>query len=239
MSFFKFPYTSYQQINLDWIMKTLNQLKDAIPLVQQASTVYNQSLEALDAANEAVETVTDEAAAAVTTANAAQYTAAQARTASEQANTTAAQANTTAAQANTTAQNASDIATTARETAITALANSNQALSVALWEYKTWIYTAAGQSNATIDITGKSTLLLFAYDAVASYGREIFTREIPLAMYTDKHGAPTDGDTFGYEWAIHNSCKMRITKSGSNVTALFATFPETGSLEMFCHIFAR
>ena len=225
-------------MNLDWIMKTLTQLKDAIPLVQQASTVYNQALEALADAEAAVETVTDQAAAAVTTANAANATAAQANATAAQANQTAAQANATAAQANQTAADASDIATTARETALSALANSNQALSAAIWDYKTWIYTATGQSQATVDILGKTTLLLFAFDA-SSYDKDSFTYEIPLAMYIDKQGGASDGDTDGYLWNIHNGCKMRITKSGNNITAYFATYPNTGSPNMYCHIFAR
>lgn len=236
---FKFPYTSFEKINLDWIMKTLNQLKDAIPLVQQASTVYNQALEALADAETAVETVTDQAAAAVTTANAANATAAQANQRAAYAETDAQAASANASTAQATAQSASDIATTARETALSALANSNQALSAALWDYKTWIYTAAGQSQATVDTLGKSTLLLFAFDALPTYGKEIFIREIPLSMYIDKQGGATDGDTDGYQWTIHNNCTMKITKSGNNITAWFATYPNTGFPNMYCHIFAR
>lgn len=195
MSFFKFPYTSYQQINLDWIMKTLNQLKDAIPLVQQASTIYTQALEALADANEAVETVTEQAAAAVSTANAAQTVAGQANTTAAQANQRAAYAETDAQAAATNASAALSTAQGAASAASAAQGTADAAAAATEWTLKGTLRKHTSSEVTTLSfILGsavKSILLVFT--TASSYGgtlNRVF--ELPRAMVTE---SSEDGST--------------------------------------------
>ena len=74
MAFFRFPYTSFNQINLDWIMKTLKKLEPAATLVEEAAATLEEAQqtaaeaqETAELAQETVSTVTVQAAAAVAT----------------------------------------------------------------------------------------------------------------------------------------------------------------------------
>ena len=82
---FKFPYTNFEKINLDWIMQKIKALEPAVGMVSQADAALQlaneTSAEALRVAGEAdstVATVTAQAAAAVETANDAKTIAQQA-----------------------------------------------------------------------------------------------------------------------------------------------------------------
>lgn len=85
---FKYPYSNFNETNLDWIMKTVKGLEPALDMVEQADAALRAaneaSAEALRVAGEAdaaVSTVTAQAAAAVQTANEAKTTAEQAASA--------------------------------------------------------------------------------------------------------------------------------------------------------------
>lgn len=78
MAFFKFPYTSFNQVNLDWIMKTLKKLEPAATLVEDAAATLAEAQQTAEAAQEAVDTVTAQAAEAVATAEEAKDIAEQA-----------------------------------------------------------------------------------------------------------------------------------------------------------------
>lgn len=46
MGFFKYPNTSYEKINLDWVLRKIKALEPAIPLVDQsAALASNRPLE--------------------------------------------------------------------------------------------------------------------------------------------------------------------------------------------------
>lgn len=84
MAFFKFPYTSFNQINLDWIMRTLKKLEPAATMVEDATATLEQAQAAAESAQETadeaaatVATVTEQAAEAIETANEAQSIAQQ------------------------------------------------------------------------------------------------------------------------------------------------------------------
>lgn len=260
MSFFKFPYTSYQQINLDWIMKTLNQIKDAIPLVQQASTIYTQALEALAAANEAVEAVTDDAAGAVSTANAAQAVAGQ-------ANTTAAQANQRAAYAETDAQAASANASTALSTAQSAASAASEAQVTAdaaatatEWTLKGTLRKHTSSENTTVSFALGSEIksIMLVFTTASSYGgrlNRVF--ELPISMVTESSsdgntpysasGLPvTFGDTVyiaASQEFINDYARFNISydsQTGSiTVTFVDDQFTIGNAPSLYCRVYAR
>lgn len=78
MAFFRFPYTSFNQVNLDWIMRTLKKLEPAATLVEDAAATLAEAQQTAEAAQEAVDTVTIQAAEAVATAEEALEIAEQA-----------------------------------------------------------------------------------------------------------------------------------------------------------------
>ena len=78
MAFFKFPYSSFNQVNLDWIMRTLKKLEPAATLVEDAAATLAEAQQTAEAAQEAVDTVTAQAAEAVATAEEAKDIAEQA-----------------------------------------------------------------------------------------------------------------------------------------------------------------
>jgi len=88
MAFFKFPYTSFNQVNLDWIMRTLKKLEPAATLVEEAAATLEEAQqtaaeaqETAELAQETVSTVTVQVAAAVATAEEAKEIAQQAASA--------------------------------------------------------------------------------------------------------------------------------------------------------------
>lgn len=78
MAFFRFPYTTFNQVNLDWIMKTIKKLEPAATLVEDAAAALEEAQQTAEAAQEAVDTVTAQAAEAVATAEEAKDIAEQA-----------------------------------------------------------------------------------------------------------------------------------------------------------------
>ena len=76
MPIFKFPYTNFEKINLDWIMQKIKALEPAVDMVsqadaalQRANEVSDEALRVAGEADTAVSTVTAQAEAAVNTAN--------------------------------------------------------------------------------------------------------------------------------------------------------------------------
>lgn len=134
----KFPYTSINNINLDWIIK---KVKEALRIANEAAGDVSGAIEAAaaaeasadaaqaaaQAAESAAAGVVDTAEEALTTAQAAQTTAEGIAGTASQALTTAQAAQTTANSANTTAQAAQTTAEGIATTANTALSTANSA----------------------------------------------------------------------------------------------------------------
>lgn len=174
MGLFKYPYTSFEKINLDWVLRKIKALEPAIPLVEQSAaiveevhTTAQEAAEAASSAQQAVAAVTALAEQANETAEEAKDIATQAASATiadgsvgwvklgtdvqqviegnVSRSTTAA---TNAALAQQAANNAQQTATSAQSTADTAQSTANTALS-----------TANSVQNA---ISGKADKWIFA-----------------------------------------------------------------------------
>lgn len=88
MAFFKYPYSSYEKINLDWVLRKIKALEPAIPLVEQSAAIVEEVHEtaqeaaaAAESAQQAVATVTALAEQARETAEEAKDIATQAASA--------------------------------------------------------------------------------------------------------------------------------------------------------------
>lgn len=88
MGFFKYPYSSYEKINLDWVLRKIKALEPAIPLVEQSAAIVEEVQEtaqeaasAAASAQQAVVTVTALAEQANETAEEAKDIATQAASA--------------------------------------------------------------------------------------------------------------------------------------------------------------
>lgn len=55
MGFFKYPYTSYEKINLDWVLRKIKALEPAIPLVEQSAAIVEEVHETAQEAAAAAE----------------------------------------------------------------------------------------------------------------------------------------------------------------------------------------
>ena len=71
MAFFKFPYTNYENINLDWLLRKVKQLEPAISIIETIDSDFSDMQEDIATAN-------TNASAAVETANEAMELAEQA-----------------------------------------------------------------------------------------------------------------------------------------------------------------
>lgn len=71
MAFFKFPYTNYENINLDWLLRKVKQLEPAISIIETIDSDFSEMQEDIATAN-------TNASAAVETANEAMELAEQA-----------------------------------------------------------------------------------------------------------------------------------------------------------------
>lgn len=85
MALFKYPYTNYEKINLDWVLRKIKALEPAIPLVEQSAAIVEE-----------VHETAQEAAAA---AESAQHAVTSVTALAEQANETAKEAKDIATQA--------------------------------------------------------------------------------------------------------------------------------------------
>lgn len=88
MAFFKYPYSSYEKINLDWMLRKIKALEPAIPIVEQSAAIVEDVQEtaqeaaaAAESAQQAVATVTALAEQANETAEEAKEIATQAASA--------------------------------------------------------------------------------------------------------------------------------------------------------------
>ena len=126
MPFQNFPYTNFQNLNLDWILKTM---KEA---VEQVDGAYEAAEDALEAANN-VQSIANQANATAAGASAAATNAVNTANAAEtKANTAmsdAASAITTATGAVATANGASSRANSAYQNSVTAMNNAIEAIS--------------------------------------------------------------------------------------------------------------
>lgn len=43
MAFFRFPYTTFNQVNLDWIMRTIKKLEPAATMVEEADAALQEA----------------------------------------------------------------------------------------------------------------------------------------------------------------------------------------------------
>lgn len=181
---FRFPFTTFNQINLDWIMKTLGEVKAAIPLVTEAEATYNRALAAIQNAESVVQTAQQQATAATASAAAAQgsadaaaTSAATAATAAQQSATSAATAAQQATYAETEASAALVNSQTAGTNASAALASAQAAESASRWTYTEQLTAVNDNNNSPtlysqyIDYTNaKGGLLLEFIDASNNYG---------------------------------------------------------------------
>ena len=120
----KFPYTTINNINLDWIIKRVKELGETVS--SYANDIAN-AVALAEAAQEAADSVTGTAESAVATAQAAEATANAIAGTANSALTTAQAAETTARAAETTANRIAATANTALETAQAANATAQAA----------------------------------------------------------------------------------------------------------------
>lgn len=179
MGFFRFPYSSFNQINLDWIMRTIKKLEPAATMVEEADATLQEAQQTAAAAQAtataaaaAVETVTAQAADAVETAEHALEVAQQAASATiadgsitkvklseelqdeiDTAGTTAANALSAAGVAQQIGNQAQQAATNAGSDAALALVNAENARQVGVSAQGTadQARTAAAAAQATAD----------------------------------------------------------------------------------------
>jgi uncharacterized phage infection (PIP) family protein YhgE len=181
--FFRFPYTNFDNINLDWILEKIQglDLESVTEAADQAEAAAQTATQAAQTATQAaqqavttIETVADQAADAVETANAAaaaagsvesiaeaaQNSAAAAQTAAATAQSTAQQAQSTAQQAQTgvaaatqAAQDATQAASNASTAAQQALTTAQQAQLAANNAQAALTWKLAGSSTGTGAVT--------------------------------------------------------------------------------------
>lgn len=252
---FKFPYTNFQMVNLDWIMKTLNKLKDAIPLVESATTVYQEALETLAEAEAAVNTVTSQAAEALSTAQEAATTATEANTTAATANSRAATAetNATAAQANAlTAVSTAQAASTAAETAQT---TANTALAKTTWTLKDTLRKHTNNDNTytSFSVANISAVLIVLTCSTGFGGTLNRTIELPGNFITED-GTATPASQSGLPLSITNcyyiAASSEFVYDIINLNVLYDSTNNTigityvsdsilGTPEVYCRVYAR
>ena len=130
---FKFPYTDFNKLNLNWILRKLSELEPAIPMVQQASTILGDAIHMNQQTQSMMTGIQDALNEAVNRSIAASSLAARANETAHIADQKADSAVTTASGAGANANLAYEAATTALETAnnastLAAGANSNAGL---------------------------------------------------------------------------------------------------------------
>lgn len=152
MPFQNFPYTNFQNLNLDWILRNI---KNAVEQATLARTSASEAVEAVDyatnLANEAqrtADTANDNANNAVQTANSAYEAVGEALEQVEYATTVADEAEATANTAGTNASNAVQTANTANSTANNALLTAQQALDTVATKNTKIFMTGMGSSFA-------------------------------------------------------------------------------------------
>lgn len=126
-SFSRYPFTSFEQINLNWIMTILNKLKDAIPMVQDAESIYQEAVTLTSTLPTRMTEVEAAASYAVTTANTASGVATTASETAQSAATSASNAATSASGSATSASAAATSASNAAASASNAAASANEA----------------------------------------------------------------------------------------------------------------
>lgn len=118
---YKFPWTNYHELNLDWILNTVKELFAKTEQNNAIVTQYDGRLTEVeltaDNAQTAAEQAQSDSAAALSLAQGAQTTATQAQQAAAQAQQAAGQAQTAAGQAQEAAATAQQTATQAQQTA--------------------------------------------------------------------------------------------------------------------------
>lgn len=162
---FKYPYTNFNESNLDWLLKKMGELEPAVSMVQDALPLLTEARETAaeaallaETAQATVDTVLDDAQSAQTVAQNANAVAQVANTNAatalervEYSKTVAESAAESAASAVETANNASTLASAAQsnsalavQTATTANGVATAALNRGSWKYAgTMVYTTA------------------------------------------------------------------------------------------------
>ena len=245
---FKYPFSSFNQVNLDWIMKTLGQVKTAIPLVENATDVYEQALSTLSTANTTLVNVTAKADAAASSATAAQTAATNAQASATAAATSAGTAAQQAAYAATDASAANQNAQTANTNASTALSTANAAASAAAaasagvtWTYLQQLEVEDAENHRDVQsslfevTTSKGGLLIEINDPYSNYGSG--TVEIPapaMRGLVPNYLSTSDNSRFFY-WSPLGSATAR--KLGIRITVTTET---VGSgADAVTHYYAR
>lgn len=170
--FFKYPYTNFNERNLDWLLKKMGELEPAIPMVQEALPLLTEARETAaeaallaETAQATVDTVIDTSQAAQTVANnansvaqVANTNAANALERAEYAKTVAENAATSAAGAVTTANDASTLASAAQSNSALAVqeAQAAEALARSATAAATWKYHGILEAGTPLVLPGGS-----------------------------------------------------------------------------------
>lgn len=85
MGFFKYPYTNYEKINLDWVLRKIKALEPAIPLVEQSAAIVEEVHETAQEAAAAAESAQQAVATVTALAESANETAEEAKEIAQQA----------------------------------------------------------------------------------------------------------------------------------------------------------
>ena len=160
MPFQFWPYTNFQNLNLDWILK---KVKEAVDTATEASEDIDEALTTARQANTKADNAVSDASGALDLANNAYTTAHEAAgdastaldnsvVAIERADT----ANTTATTAITTATSANSTANTANSTANNALSTAQQAVSIANAASKETQIIMLGTASSFMDVSGNT-----------------------------------------------------------------------------------
>lgn len=165
----KFPYTTINNINLDWIIKRVKELGTTVRSFAQDIA---RAVSLAEAAQEAAESVTGTAESAVATAQAAEETANSIAGTANQALTTAQAAETAAQAAETTANAIAGTANTALATAQTAVTTAQAAETAA----------QAAEESADNAETIAGTASANASNAVQTANTALATAEAALVM---------------------------------------------------------
>lgn len=246
---FKYPHTSFQQLNLDWIMKTMERLKNAIPLVDNAQTVYESAIAAVESADAAITEATDKANAAAASASAAQTSASNAEYSAGVAQQQATYAATDASAANANAQSAQTAATAAQTAATAAQQHAEDAFQLATSAASavTWIRrgiltknTDADVDITTISLSGVRSVLL-----VSSSTNQLGLNdavEIPIGYITEESSnGSTPNSSTGVKYQIGTASVgwRLLVKYADNTLTVSFTDINIPSYAIYCRIYTR
>ena len=190
---YNLPYTDFNKVNLDWIMRTLSSIKDSIPMIEGAVTVYQEAIDLVDTVTADVATALATAEGAQTAAEGAQTAAEGAQTAAEGAQTAAEGAQTAAEGAQTAAEGAQTAATqaaldsgtatlaanNANTSAINAASSAAEAAASAAITARGWVRLTTNPSAFVLDTETYASFLIVVYQLYYTGINAVGSFELP------------------------------------------------------------